>query len=113
MRIEEKVLRRMGREDYGPSELDYVVSVITAYNEEVAARRKAVFPPSKDVALGGVVTVSGRRFSCVVRPDVWPPSEACRGCDLSRLYLGCADIRCSAFDRRDGRFVWFKEDGGV
>lgn len=65
--------------------------------------------PMREVPVGGEVRVSGRLFRCVRRPSVWPPCEACSGCDLSGLYLGCGDLRCSPFDRSDGCFVWFKE----
>lgn len=91
-------------------DVELVGRVMRALSEDADRERRRTALPTRDVPLGGVVEVSGRRFRCVARPLVWPPSEACSGCDLSRLYLGCSDLRCSCFDRADGRFVWFRKE---
>lgn len=115
MGISEKILRRVhpGRVDFGEDELSYVDAVVSAYNEERAASGRVASLPGRFVAVGEVVSVAGHAVRCVPRPDVWPPCEACRGCALSRLYLGCGDLQCSVFDRRDGSDVWFVEETGV
>ena len=113
MVMSERILRRMGRTDagFGEAELAYVADVIAAYNEERAAGGKAVALPMRYVDIGGEIEVSGHRLRCIERPvRVWPPCEACSGCALSKLYLGCSDIQCSIFDRRDRKDVWFVEN---
>lgn len=109
----EKILHRIyaDRDSFSAEELAFVGGVVSAYNEERAARAKAVALPTRFVAVGDMVMVAGHSMRCVRRPsDVWPPSEACKGCSLSRLYLGCGDLQCSLFDRRDKKNVWFVED---
>lgn len=113
MKVAEKVLRRLyrDRQKFSVAEVAEATAIIDAYNEERASRQKSVQLPTRFVAVGDEVVVSGRRFVCVERGQVWPPCEACKGCDLSRLYLGCGDLQCGPFDRKDRRFVWFKQVG--
>ena len=111
MKLAEKILRRM-RPDaalFSPDELSYVGEVVAAYNEEKALLGKKTALPTRFVAIGDEVVVRGRRFRCVEADRVSVPAEACSGCSLSKLYLGCGDLQCGCFDRRDKKFVWFKE----
>lgn len=110
MRIEEKVLERMGYSGEDRSSVSaFVRDVIKAYNAERESRGRSATLPTRYVEVGEVVSVGNREFVCVESPRIRCVSEACSGCDLSRCYLNCGDIQCGKFDRRDGRFVWFKE----
>ena len=110
METAKKILRRLhrDRDDFTAAEVSYASQIIAAYNEEMALRGKNSKLPTKEVAIGDEVEVSGRKFVCVKAARVNVPSEACSGCALRKLYLGCGDLKCSPFDRRDGNFVWFK-----
>ena len=113
MKLVEKILRRAYRDrtEFSAAEVEFAGAIIAAYNEEREARGKKSSLPTKFVPVGEEVTVSGRRFLCIAAEKVGVPSEACSGCSLSKLYLGCGDLQCGPFDRRDKRFVWFKEVG--
>lgn len=70
--------------------------------------------PWKYVPLGDAVEICGVRYRCVERP----PSEslevplACSGCVFATPALAnrnhCAGLKCSRWDRSDGRNVWFE-----
>lgn len=111
MKLAEKVLRRLykDRDVFTADEVARVEAVIDAYNEEKSLRGKKYALPTRFVAVGEEVVVSGKRFVCRVAARVSVPSDACSGCSLSKLYLGCGDLQCSPFDRKDGKFVWFGE----
>ena len=110
MRDSEKILRRIGWSgSISAEDIAFVDEVISAYNEERALMGKKTSLPTKFVAVGDEVVVSGRRMLCVARGRINVPSEACIGCAFSKLYLGCGDLQCGPFDRRDTKFVWFKE----
>lgn len=83
-----------------------------------------VFPPrglpTRYVPVGEEFARYGVRLVCVLRPRVECVSSACRGCWFSRgrrviggevVMLNCKDIQCSAWDRMDGKNVWFVEKG--
>lgn len=113
MLLSERILRRLypDRGEFSEGELSYVDAVLSAYAGERLSSERASALPLRYVEVGGAVSVSGYRLRCVERPRcLWPPSEACSGCALSRLYLGCAGLQCSSFDRRDGRNVWYVEE---
>ena len=111
MKLAEKILRRVYRDrtDFSAEELDLVSAVVAAYGEERSLAAKKTALPTRYVEIGAEVVVSGRRFRCVTADKVSVPAEACRGCSLSKLYLGCGDLQCGCFDRRDKKFVWFVE----
>lgn len=113
MRIEEKVLRRMDFSgERSPDVMVFVRDVIRAYNAEREARGtsgRGSSLPTRFVEVGERITLGRRVFVCVEAPRRTCVCEACGGCDLSRLYLNCGDLQCGKFDRRDGRFVWFRE----
>ena len=67
--------------------------------------------PTKFVPVGGRVRLGGEEFECVKAPAETCPSAACEGCAFSRKGRGCWNLQCSPQDRRDGRFVWFREVG--
>lgn len=114
MKMSERILRRVhpGRGDFGEDERSYVEVVLSAYNDERASSGRTSAMPVRYVPEGGEVTVAGRVLRCVRRGAVTCPADACSGCSLSRLYLGCADLQCSSFDRRDGINVWFLAEEG-
>ena len=69
--------------------------------------------PYRTIRCGEVVRIGGGEYRVVERPVGLDSREACRGC-VFRLGTCPASLACSAFDRRDGRFVWFvklKEKG--
>lgn len=111
MKLAEKILRRMrpDAEIFPPEALSYVEEVVAAYNEEKALLGKKTALPTRFVEIGDEVVVRGRRFRCEEAARISLPADACSGCSLSKLYLGCGDLQCSCFDRRDKKFVWFKE----
>lgn len=110
MKMSEKILHRMYPErlSFDDSEVSFVERVLFAYNSELILCRKNTSLPDREIPLGGIVSVSNRSFKCVLADAVSSPSDACSGCDFSRLYLDCKNLKCSHFDRSDGRFVWFK-----
>ena len=55
--------------------------------------------------------MGGVEYECVEAPFETCPAAACRGCDFSIKRRGCWSLQCSPQDRRDGRFVWFREVG--
>ena len=71
--------------------------------------------------VGGTLKRYGVNLVCIPRPQAGDllPSEACRGCWLSKArrmgtkIMNCMDIQCSAFDRMDRRNVWFVREGEV
>lgn len=63
--------------------------------------------PRTDIEVGGYVNKGGRRYVCIERGEVISPADACMGCALRDR--PCSGLRCSSFDRRDGRNVWFAE----
>lgn len=67
-------------------------------------------PPGRECPIGGRITVRGVEYRCVERPRIVCCSDACSGCDFSRKYRCCDSVRCSVFDRSDGRFVWYIEE---
>jgi hypothetical protein len=107
----ERAVRRMfpGVDDI-PDELNmFADGVIGAYREDRAQEVKRETMPGTYVPVGGEVEVRGRMYKCVANTMRGLPSEACTGCDLRRRGTVCSWLQCSAFDRRDGLFVWFKE----
>lgn len=112
MGIVKKIAVRVYGEEAWADHEGEVRAVLAAAAEERSVESKRARLPRTEIPVGGTVRQSGRLFRCVERPgDVWPPSEACSGCSISGLYLGCGDLKCSAFDRSDGRDVWFVEVG--
>lgn len=67
--------------------------------------------PTKFIPVGGRVVMGGVEYECVEAPVETCPAAACRGCDFSIKRRGCWSLQCSPQDRRDGRFVWFREVG--
>lgn len=67
-------------------------------------------PPSRECPIGERIAVRGVVYRCVERPRIVCCRDACSGCDFSRMYRCCDSVRCSAFDRSDGRFVWYIEE---
>ena len=65
--------------------------------------------PTRYVEVGGRVRFGGVEYECVEAPPESCPAAACSGCDFSRKRRGCWSLQCSPQDRRDGRFVWFRE----
>lgn len=103
-------MRRMyGGGTFTAAEIERVSAIIEAYNEERSLLGKKTALPTRFVEIGEEVDVRGRRFRCVAADVVSQPAHACLGCSLSKLYLGCGDLQCGCFDRRDRKFVWFKE----
>lgn len=110
MGIVRKIAERVYGPEAGEAREEEVRRVLAAAAEERSVESKRARLPLTEIPVGGTVRQSGRLFRCVERPgDVWPPSEACSGCSISGLYLGCGDLKCSVFDRSDGRDVWFVE----
>lgn len=77
---------------------------------------KSGFPLTRDIPLGEELVRYGTTLVCVPRPKgLWPPCNACKGCFFRRrsayggVIMTCNDIRCSSFDRMDGKNVWFVE----
>jgi len=77
-------------------------------------------PPSRFVPVGQTVRRYGHNLLCSERPpDLWPPRRACRGCFFRNSFasenvvINCKDVQCSAFDRPDGKNVWFIDLGTV
>lgn len=70
-------------------------------------RQKRPMLPLRDVPLGDTVVIRGEEFECVPVPRDIHFSEACSGCDLSHGPTRCGSVLCSAFDRKDRRFVWY------
>lgn len=72
--------------------------------------RRSLRVPAEDIVLGGTFVYGGEEFE-VVENVAELPSDACCGCAFSGSegdgYRSCPNVRCSGFDRRDGRFVWF------
>ena len=64
-----------------------------------------------EYAVGEVFVLGRYRYECVVAPRRLLPCEACLGCVFARKRRNCNKLKCSPFDRSDGRFVWFKEVG--
>lgn len=65
--------------------------------------------PTKYVPVGGRVRLGGVEYECVEAASESCPAAACSGCDFSRKRRGCWSLQCSPQDRRDGKFVWFRE----
>lgn len=80
-------------------------------SEGESKSRRSLRVPSEDIAVGGVFLYGGEEFE-VVESIVDIPRDACLGCAFSGVeedgrYKSCPNVRCSGFDRADGRFVWF------
>lgn len=69
-------------------------------------------PPSVDCEIGAVLVFRGVRYRCVERPYIGCMRDACSGCSLSGRGRTCDTVRCSKWDRADGTFVWYVEEGG-
>lgn len=111
MRKAETIALRLYGEGADAGRIEEVSRVLDALALARAAETRRSRLPVREIPLGGTLRVSGHLLRCVERPaDVWPPSEACSGCAVARLYLGCGDLKCSVFDRSDGRNVWFEEE---
>lgn len=85
-----------------------------AETEVIECRRRpsrAEDLPTRFVPVGGRVRMGGVEYECVEAGAETCPSAACSGCDFSREGRGCWSLQCSPFDRRDGKFVWFREVG--
>ena len=71
--------------------------------------------PWKYVPLGETTEIAGVRYRCIERTEVEVPL-ACSGCVFMRPALAnrnhCAGLKCSKWDRADGRNVWFEEVPG-
>ena len=66
--------------------------------------------PSLFIPIGGEVVVAGVRYRCIERPDVhW--LDCCRGCGFFGKPNCPPRLQCTKFVRRDGKFVWFIEEG--
>lgn len=65
--------------------------------------------PTRYVEVGSRVRFGGVEYECVEAAAESCPAAACSGCDFSRKRRGCWSLQCSPQDRRDGKFVWFRE----
>jgi len=110
MKRSEQILRRVVPGE--PTEESLRVAE-AMYSELTRGDLKGVRMPSRYVDVGEVLEYEGYRYLCVARPEVGMPSEACRGCDFALKYRGCDKVKCSVWDRRDGRNVWFRELGRI
>lgn len=111
MKRSERLIRRlMPCREFTEGEL-LVADVV--YESLVGGDARGARLPSRYVDVGEVLEYEGYRYLCVERPLLAMPSEACRGCDFSLKYRGCDKVKCSAWDRRDGRNVWYRELGRV
>ena len=77
-------------------------------------------PPSRFIHVGQRFQRYGHNLICLERPaDLWPPRRACRGCFFKNSFasenviMNCKDVQCSAFDRADGKNVWFVDCGEI
>lgn len=108
MRKGERILRRVfpERSEFTEAEVDLAERIMEADREP--SPRKSMLP-TKFCPIGEEIEYGGHKYRCELRPSVSAPSEACSGCDFSRKYRNCSDVQCSLFDRRDRKFVWYKE----
>lgn len=99
----EKLLKKIypERDDFSEAELAIAEDVY------IALRFKGAKSSSKFVEVGSTVVVNGERYRCVVRPHIGQPRDACMGCDFKGLVCP-AYLQCSAYDRSDGEYVWFR-----
>lgn len=86
---------------------DRELELADALLNPVSSQKRSLLP-SRFVSVGEEFVHEGHRYVCRERPRCHP-SEACSGCDIARLYRGCGSLQCSAFDRRDGKDVWFSD----
>ena len=109
----ERILRFLhpGRVVFTECERSLVTSVLEA-ECSLAGSGKRVRPASRECPVGGVLVSGGVSYRCVGRPEGTHWSESCSGCDFSRRFRNCDGVRCSCFDRSDGRFVWYVECPG-
>lgn len=107
----EKILRRICPNASGYPEIvsRFVGEVIDAYNDERALESKNTEMPSRYVGIGEEVIIRGKRYRCIEADSVTVACDACAGCDVRREYLNCNDLMCSPFDRKDKKFVWYKQ----
>lgn len=107
-----ELLRRLfpGRERFSAEEIEVASRVVSA--DAPAGRCGRL--PWEYVPVGGRVRIGGRTYECVRAGATILPSQACCGCALKSARVQCLKYQCSPFDRRDGRFTWFREvkDGG-
>lgn len=61
--------------------------------------------PQRFVPVGQTTTARGIRILVVERPKGLHVSSACSGCIFASA--SCPHLQCSAWDRRDGKNVWF------
>jgi len=108
MRKGERILKKAfpERSEFSEEEIELAEKVIEAY---LAPTPRSSALPTKYTDVGDILEIGGHRYECIVARRCSVPSEACSGCDFSRKYRNCSDVQCSPFDRRDGKFVWYKE----
>lgn len=104
----EELLRRLnpGREKFSAEERTIVGEYI---GEDVGVSRRFDRLPWVFVPIGGRIRVRGREYECVKADGVLLPSQACSGCDMRGGRCQCVKYQCSPWDRRDGKFTWFRE----
>lgn len=108
MTKEERILRSLypEREYFTIKEIE---SVRAGMHRGIPTYDSSVRLPWKFVPVGCTVEVGDECFVCVEAEKVSLPMDACIGCAFSRGGRGCKHLQCSPFDRRDHKFVWFKE----
>lgn len=104
----ERALRKINpdRESFSAEEIAFADRLLSAFFD---APSRVPSLPVRFVPIGERVTVAGFTYECIEADRVSVPCFACQGCDLSKKYRPCGDLQCSAIDREDRTFVWFKE----
>lgn len=72
---------------------------------------RSASPPRRYVPVGGVFRSGSAEYEVVERVELGFASQACIGCAFRERF--CPNVPCSAFDRPDGLFVWFRERNGT
>lgn len=68
---------------------------------------RSASPPRRYVPVGDVFRCGRAEYRVVERMKLSFASQACVGCSFRDRF--CPNVPCSAFDRPDGKFVWFQE----
>lgn len=114
MSIEQRILSRLHpeRDSFTEEEERGVSDVLSAARSLGSPSSPKRRYPSVECGVGERVTVCGVEYVCVAVPEGVDHRDCCSGCDFSRRYRNCDCVKCSAFDRRDRRFVWYVEVSG-
>ena len=62
--------------------------------------------PYRTAEIGKSLVIGGHSYLVIERPSGLCPRAACEGCAF-RMKTCPAGWGCSAFDRVDGKFIWF------